>query len=69
MNCIHLQKLFQLCDENDLRFSSSDLVHIVCKKCQQKEVCPSVLVDEYEAQQAAAAGDDNSESSESTTAQ
>jgi len=47
MTCVHLRQLFELCDENELRFSSSDLVHIVCKQCQRQEVCPSVLLDEY----------------------
>lgn len=48
MTCKHLRQLFQLCDDNELRFSSSDLVHIVCKQCEKEEVCPSVLLDEYE---------------------
>jgi hypothetical protein len=69
MNCIHLQKLFQLCDESGLRFSSSDLVHIVCKKCQQKEVCPSVLVDEYEAEHDDSSGDETDEATENNTTQ
>ncbi len=54
MTCMHLRKLFQLCDENELKFSSSDLVHVVCKQCQQAEVCPSLLVEEYEARQSQA---------------
>ena len=50
MACIHLQRLFELCQEHDLRFqlSSSDLVRIVCHECGDKEVCPSVLTDEYD---------------------
>jgi hypothetical protein len=51
MTCTHLRQLFELCDENKLRFSSSDLVHIVCKQCEREEVCPSVLLDQYETQQ------------------
>ena len=51
MTCKHLRQLFQLCDENELRFSSSDLVHIVCKQCEEVEVCPSILSDEYDARQ------------------
>ena len=50
MTCTHLRQLFELCDENELRFSSSDLVHIVCKQCEREEVCPAVLLDEYETQ-------------------
>lgn len=49
MTCVHLKELYQLCQENNLRFSGSDLVHIVCQECGEQEVCPSVLTDEYEA--------------------
>jgi hypothetical protein len=49
MTCVHLKQLYQLCQENHLRFSGSDLVHIVCQQCGEQEVCPSVLSDEYEA--------------------
>jgi hypothetical protein len=52
MTCVHLKELYQLCQENDLRFSGSDLVHIVCQQCGEHEVCPSVLSDEYEAKSA-----------------
>ena len=51
MTCVHLRKLFQLCEDNDLKFSSGELVHIVCKQCQLEETCPSLLIDEYEAAQ------------------
>ncbi len=47
MTCVHLRKLYALCDENQLEFSSSDLVRIVCKQCEREEVCPSVLVGDY----------------------
>lgn len=49
MTCVHLKQLYQLCQENDLRFSSSDLVRIICHECGFEEVCPSVLTDEYDA--------------------
>lgn len=49
MSCVHLQKLFQLCQENELRISSSDLVHVVCDRCQKDEVCPTLLFQQYEA--------------------
>lgn len=49
MTCVHLQKLYQVCQENELKFSASDLLNIVCKQCQKQEVCPSVLFEEYEA--------------------
>ena len=49
MTCVHLKELYQLCQENNLRFSGSDFVHIVRRECGEQEVCPSVLTDEYEA--------------------
>jgi hypothetical protein len=49
MTCVHLHKLYQLCEENSVKLSSSDLIHIVCMKCGRQEVCPSTLTDEYEA--------------------
>lgn len=48
MTCVHLRKLYELCQQNDIRMSSGDLVHIVCTQCGQKEVCPSMLLEEYE---------------------
>lgn len=45
MPCVHLKELFRLCDENHLKISSSELVHVVCQQCQKQEVCPSNLVD------------------------
>ncbi len=44
MACTHLNQLYKLCQENQLSFSSSDLVRIVCKECEAEEVCPSTLV-------------------------
>ncbi len=60
MTCVHLQKLYEMCDENHLKFSSSDLVRIVCKQCEQEEVCPSVLVGDYEARHESSATDERS---------
>ena len=56
MPCIHLQKLYALCQEHDLKFqlSGTDLVRIVCRECGEQEVCPSVLTDEYDAQESRA---------------
>lgn len=48
MTCVHLRKLYDLCQENNIRLASTDLVHVVCTECGRKEVCPSVLMDEYE---------------------
>lgn len=48
MTCIHLRKLYEICESSEIRLSSADLVHIVCKQCGHKEVCPSTIIDEYE---------------------
>ena len=31
MVCTHLRELYQLCETQQIRLSSSDLIHIVCK--------------------------------------
>ena len=49
MTCKHLRKLYQLCQEHDLKIASSDIVRITCKECEEVEVCPSTLMDEYDA--------------------
>ena len=51
MTCIHLQKLYKLCQEQDLKLGGSDLIRVVCRQCGQQEVCPSTLMDEYDAKQ------------------
>lgn len=48
MPCIHLKKLYQLCEQTGLKLSSSDLIRISCRECGEVEVCPSVLLDEFE---------------------
>jgi RNase P subunit RPR2 len=50
MTCIHLRKLYSLCEKERLRITSSDLVTIVCKQCGHQEECPSLLMEEYETQ-------------------
>lgn len=45
MACVHIRELYQLCHQEGLRVSSSDLIHFVCPKCGVKEVCPSTMVD------------------------
>lgn len=45
MACVHLKKLYQLCQKEGLRVSSSYLIHFACDQCNVKEVCPSELVD------------------------
>ncbi|WP_254513580.1 hypothetical protein [Anatilimnocola floriformis] len=50
MTCVHLQQLVQLCHDSELRLSSSDLIHIVCKQCGKQDVCPSNLVEQFDAE-------------------
>ena len=49
MTCTHLRQLYQLCQQEGLRISGSDLIHIVCEQCGVQEECPSMLMDEYDA--------------------
>lgn len=48
MVCEHLRQLYQLCLDQQIRLSGSDLIHVVCKQCGRQEVCPSTLRDEHE---------------------
>lgn len=49
MTCVHLQQLYRLCQEHDLKIAGSDLIRVVCNQCGEQEVCPSVLTNEYDA--------------------
>jgi hypothetical protein len=49
MTCTHLHDLYQLCRDHQLKIAGSDLIRFVCEKCGEQEVCPSMLLDEYEA--------------------
>lgn len=49
MTCVHLRKLYQICQQEGLKLSAPDLIHIVCPQCGEKEVCPSMLIEEVEA--------------------
>jgi hypothetical protein len=51
MACVHLQQLYKLCQEHDVKLSGSDLIHIVCHECGEQEVCPSALRDEHDARE------------------
>jgi hypothetical protein len=51
MTCVHLRQLYELCRTHDLKLGGSDLVRLVCRQCNAQEVCPSVLMDEYDAGQ------------------
>jgi hypothetical protein len=57
MTCIHLQKLYKLCQEHDLKLGGSDLTHVVCRQCGAQEVCPSTMMDEYNARELESARD------------
>jgi len=48
MPCRHLRDLFAVCNQHNLKLSSSDLIRIVCPECGISEECPSMLCDEYE---------------------
>lgn len=48
MACIHLQQLYDLCREHEIKLGGSDLIRLVCEQCGKQEVCPSMLVDHRE---------------------
>jgi hypothetical protein len=48
MTCKHLKQLYEICQAHQLKLSSTDLIRIVCPSCGVEEVCPSVLMQEYE---------------------
>jgi len=43
--CDHLKHLYQLCLDQKIRLSSSELVHFVCRQCDSQDTCPSNLMD------------------------
>ncbi len=45
MPCIHLRELYDLCEKHELRISSHDAIRIMCRQCEEQEVCPSSLTD------------------------
>ncbi len=49
MSCVHLKKLYALCVEEELKISGPELIRLVCTQCGEQEVCPSVLMEQYEA--------------------
>lgn len=46
MTCTHLQQLYKLCREYDLKLGGSDLIRVVCHQCGAQDVCPSNLMDQ-----------------------
>jgi hypothetical protein len=49
MPCIHLRQLFQLCEDYQIKLGGTEVVHFVCEQCGMQEVCPDMLMDEYDA--------------------
>ena len=49
MSCVHLKKLYELCEKEELKVAAPDLVKFVCTQCGDQEVCPSLLMDDYDA--------------------
>jgi hypothetical protein len=45
MVCEHLRHLYQLCITQQIRLSSSELVHFVCRQCDTQDTCPSNLME------------------------
>mgnify|MGYP007073360658 CR=1 FL=1 len=58
MVCTHLKQLYQLCQDQQLRLGGADLIRVVCKQCGKQEVCPSTLMDEYDARHEEDGGDE-----------
>jgi hypothetical protein len=48
MPCQHQTQLYQLLEKTGVKLASSDVIRITCRQCGEIEVCPSVMLDEYE---------------------
>lgn len=57
MTCEHVKQLYHLCQQNNLKLTSGDLIRIVCPQCGVADVCPSVYSAEYDATHVAEADD------------
>jgi len=49
MSCAHLKKLFDMCRQEDIKIGGTDVVRIVCNQCGAEEVCPTMMMEQYEA--------------------
>ena len=49
MPCVHLRQLIQLCEDNQIKVGGADMIHFVCEQCGIQEVCPDMMLDEYDA--------------------
>jgi len=47
MVCTHLKQLYDLCETHQLKMAGSDMIRIVCKTCNEHEICPSMRMHEY----------------------
>ncbi len=47
-----------------MKLAGSDLIHITCRECGEKEVCPATLMDELNDQADSLADDEDSEDDE-----
>ena len=45
MACVHLQQLYKLCHQHEMKLGGPDLIRIVCHECGEQEVCPSNLME------------------------
>jgi hypothetical protein len=63
MPCKHLHELIELCQRNNLKLSSSDLIRMVCPSCGVEEECPSTLSAEYDATHGNTEDDDGDQAS------
>ncbi len=60
MSCKHLQELYQLCQQYNLKLTGPELVRIVCPTCGVDEICPNVLMEEYDRRHSPHSSQDNS---------
>jgi hypothetical protein len=62
MSCVHLRRLYQLCEDEDIKLAGTDLLHIVCTQCGVKETCPVMLMDEFDPEETSqTSGDSDSD--------
>jgi hypothetical protein len=64
MSCVHLKQLYDLCVQQDLKIGGTDLVRLVCKQCGEEEACPTLLMEEYEAQHPEVVQEESADSDE-----
>lgn len=59
MACVHLQRLYNLCQEQELKLGGADLIRVFCTQCGEQEVCPSMLLEDYPTQEDEATEEDS----------